>query len=462
MYRIVRQTIEKYHMLAKGESVVVGVSGGADSCALLHVLCSLRQELSLKLIAVHVHHGLRAQEADEDEAFVKAFCEQMQVELTVAHFEIAKLAKQEGIGEEEMGRRARYEEFNRVKTLKGAQKIAVAHNKNDQAETILMRLVRGAGLTGLCGIAPVRGDIIRPLLFCEREEIEDYCQENGIRFRTDSTNLLDSYTRNKIRLTLLPWLKKELNCSVVRTLSDTASRLSMEEEYLNALAKDAYQNCLKEESEQEIYLDVQVLKKEQEVLQRRVVRLCFRHLVPGAKDMSYAHVESVLALLNAQTGKEIHLPLGVCVQKEYNLVKLFCESTDKNADKTSGYCYNIGSNDILWIKEAHIFVKVWVSEGKNEIKSINRYTKAFDYDKINLQLSLRSRRAGDVLRLKGGTKKLKDFFIDEKVPRAQRDKIPLLSCGSDILWVLGMRGSEYYLAGADTKKILWMEYWEDV
>ena len=219
MYKKALATISKYHMLKKGDSVVLGISGGADSVALLHLLCKQREELNLTLFVVHINHGIRGVEADRDEGFVRKLCARWRVNFKAETFDVPKMAKEMGITEEECGRHVRYEAFENCLKANNASKIAVAHNLNDQAETLVMRLCRGTGLTGLSGIAPVRGHIIRPLIECSREEIEAYLEELHQPYCTDSTNLKEDYTRNKIRLNLLPYMEKEMNAGVIRNLA---------------------------------------------------------------------------------------------------------------------------------------------------------------------------------------------------------------------------------------------------
>ena len=230
----VQKTIEKYHMIEKGDSIIVGVSGGADSVALLMVLCSLQKEYQINIEAVHIHHGLRGEEADRDALFVKQLCEKWSIPCDVLEFDIAKEAKKRGIGTEEMGRICRYETF--YKKAGKTAKIAVAHHQNDQAETVLLNLCRGAGLTGMSGMSPIRENIIRPFLFVSRKEIEHFLSEKGICYCQDSTNEQNHYTRNKIRLSVLPFLENEINDKAIKHIASAASILSEEETFLEELA----------------------------------------------------------------------------------------------------------------------------------------------------------------------------------------------------------------------------------
>ena len=281
----VRNTIKKYHMLQKGDKVVAGVSGGPDSMALLHILLSLKEEYGLFITVVHINHGLREEESEGDAHFVEQYCLQNRIPCKIENMQIREMALERGMGLEEAGRQARYQAFEDAAKSCGGAKIAVAHNKNDQAETVLMRLCRGAGLKGLSGIAPVRGEIIRPLIDCTREEIEGYCREQSIDYCVDKTNALDIYTRNKIRIQLLPFLEREINPNMVETLARTAEILSAENRFLDQEADKAFLQCAKKEKEA-VVLDAALLSQIPEAVGRRVVFLA----VAAVTGLSLIHI----------------------------------------------------------------------------------------------------------------------------------------------------------------------------
>ena len=231
--------IRKNGMLKEGDRVIAGVSGGADSICLLFLLDRYREALGISVEVVHMEHGIRGKESLEDAAFVENFCRERKIPCHIFHRDVPSLARKWKCSEEEAGRRARYEAFEEICEKYGGTKIAVAHNRNDQAETLLFHLVRGSGLSGLSGIRPVRGKIIRPLLCLTREEIEGFLKEEGISFRTDASNLETDYARNRIRLNILPLLREELNPRTCEHLAETAERLALAEDYLEAQAEEA-------------------------------------------------------------------------------------------------------------------------------------------------------------------------------------------------------------------------------
>lgn len=239
-----REAIRAYRMIGRGMKVVVGVSGGADSVCLLAGLVSLREELGISLVAVHVEHGIRGEESLADAGYVAELCERWNVKLSVERIDVEAVARERGLTVEEAGRTVRYEVFARIAREQSADRIAVAHNRNDQAETVLWNLARGSGVKGLGGIRPMRGRIIRPLLFTERSEIESYLRVQGIRWRTDRTNLETAYTRNRIRLELLPWLTERLNAQAVDHIAQAAQRLWEVQDYLEAQTAQAAQRSV--------------------------------------------------------------------------------------------------------------------------------------------------------------------------------------------------------------------------
>lgn len=457
----VRKIIKQFHMARQGDTIVVGVSGGADSVALLHIFCILRNELQLDLKAVHVHHGLRGDEADRDADFVQSLCKEWNVECKIFHFNVVQEANLRGCGEEEAGRLVRYEAFRNV--LNNGGKIAVAHHQDDQAETVLMHLCRGSGLTGLCGIRPMNGDIIRPLLFCSRKQIESYCQEQGLAYCMDATNAKPCYTRNKIRLNLIPWLEKEINKKTKEHIARTAQVLTLEDEYLQLEAEKALaQARVFSENQEECILDILILEKLHPAMRRRVLREACALLDGTLKNISYEHILQLEELLEKQSGKKLSLPRGLYGVIQYENLRLFLN----NIHKTQGFCYELQPEKTIFIKEINKYVRLSFHGEKKErnFPSIytKQFTKQFDYDKIGDILYCRSRQKGDKLSIgRGHEKKLKDFFIDEKIPALQRDSIPLIACREEILWTVGYRKSTKFDVDSQTKNIVWIQIWEE-
>ncbi len=449
------KTITEYNMLEKGDKVIVGLSGGADSCALLHILWTLKDEFSLDLTAVHINHGIRGDEADADEAFSREFCNKLGIKFVSESYDIPKIAKEKGIGSEEAGRFIRYEAFERI----GGEnaKIAVAHNLNDRAETVIMRLARGSGIKGLIGILPKRGNIIRPLIDCERSEIEAYCAKNGIDFVTDSTNNADIYTRNKVRLNIMPLIEKELNQNAIKNIAKAAKMAEEENAFLEEETQKAFNACILNTFEKNIvYLDVCILKKCHKAIIKRVIKKALVCVSGAEKDIYSKNVEDVFSLLDKGTGKSVNLPYGVKAEMVYDKLKLSkCADEDK---KDIIYALKIG--ETTYIKE--IGKNILISEEKVALKTSNLCTKTFNYGKIRGSLALRNRKEGDFLRIfpSGGRKKLKDFFIDKKIPREERDNILLVAAGSEVIWIPDLWTSKYLEENA-AENVLYVYIWED-
>jgi len=455
MYSKVIKTIEKYHMLKKGDNVVVGLSGGADSCSLVHILSRLRLEYDLNITAVHINHGIRGEEADRDEAFSKEFCDRLGVKYIVYHCDIPREAKKRAMGEEETGRIIRYEKFKKTADELGGAKIAVAHNENDMAETLIMHLCRGTGLKGLAGIQPVNGDIIRPILYCNRAEIECYCCENDIGYCTDSTNLETDYTRNKVRRILLPWLEKEINSSAGTNIAKTAELLRDEEDYIEHKAEELYSKvCLKSDSNILVF-NADALMQELAVMRKRVLRLALRNYRKDLKDYSRVHIDNAEDILMGETGRKINLPGNIIVEKSYGDLNIILD----NDKKTNAYEYIIPIGKKMLIREINKWVLLSLKEEK--YLAANICTKTADYGKINEDIKFRTRCVGDSIGIKNGRKKLKDYFIDEKIPAKVRDTIPVLACGSKVILIGDRLGEDFYIS-PNTKEVMYIYIWEEI
>lgn len=438
------QTIEKYHMCPQGAHIVVGVSGGADSMALLHLLNGFAGEQGWSITAVHVHHGLRGEEADRDRNFVQEICQEWKIPCKVYYFDVSKEAKARGLGTEEAGRLLRYEAFEQER--QGGM-IAVAHNKNDQGETVLMRLCRGAGVSGLTGIRPVREFIIRPLLFCTRKEIEEYCQDKGLSYCEDSTNRENNYTRNRIRNQVLPLLE-EIYPKAKEHIAQTAEIMTEEEEFLQEQARVLFIRALKKSDENEIVLDAECLRSMHPAMGKRVLAMAFDAL-EGKKDIGSVHYELLVGLLGQESGKSLYLPNHIIAELSYGALIL-----KKVREMSSHFSYPLPLNQEIYVPEAKLFVGTYLCTKKRTQKSQDSCTKVFDYDKIDCALFCRTRQNGDRLAIKNGRKKLKDFLIDEKIPREERDRLPLIATEDDVLWVVNQRVSAAYLPDENTKKFL--------
>ncbi len=455
MYNKVIETIKKFNMLNNGENIVVGLSGGADSCALTHILTRLSGKMDLHITAVHINHGIRGEEAERDERSAEEFCRRLNIEFIAYHCDIPSEAAKRGIGEEEAGRLVRYEKFYETAEKKNGAKTAVAHNMNDKAETLIMNLCRGAGMKGLAGIKPVGGSIIRPLIFCTRDEIEKYCDDNNIEYCTDSTNLQNEYTRNKIRNILLPWLSENINPAAGMNMANASELLREEEEYLESKAQEQYKKLLKDSGDGFVSLNADGLASEHSVIRRRVLRIALRSLRPDMRDFGRKHIENAEDILMGDTGRRISLPGGITVSKGYGLINILYDR-----EKQGAFCYDIEPGKKYFIKETERYVLLSLNEEKNIKNAVNICTKKIDYDKIKDKIQLRTRQTGDFISIKNGRKKIKDIFIDDKIPSDKRDSYPMLVCGKSVIIVGNRLGTDYYV-GQDTKNILYIYIWEE-
>ncbi|BCK01668.1 tRNA lysidine(34) synthetase TilS [Anaerocolumna chitinilytica] len=452
MINKVKQYIENYKMLEKGDQIIVGVSGGADSVCLFHVLLELRKEYELTLHVIHINHGIRGEEAKRDEEFVRELCKKEEVSFQVVHKDIPLLAKEGRMSVEEAGRKARYEVFNQYFLAYKCNKIAIAHNKNDTAETILFHMFRGSGLSGLTGISPVRDRIIRPLLCLERKEIESYLFERGISYLDDSTNFTLDYTRNKIRLKVLKEAEG-INSKAVSHIAMAGETFRELQEYVEKSVIKAAERILVKGTENEILLQIEELSKEDVVIQKEIVRKAFFMLSESLKDIDAYHITSVLQLIKKQPGRRIDLPYGITAMREYNHIELRTKGKDLSKDLEPRELLIPGVTPLF--EEGKSIKASLLNYKKNMIIPQSICTKWFDYDKIKDTVLIRCRKQGDYLCIdKGGTKKLKALLIDEKIPRQKRDILPLLADGSHIMWVIGNRISEAYKVDENTRRIL--------
>ncbi len=430
--------IEKYQMIPEKSHVIVGISGGADSVCLLKLLKEYKKLQEFQLCAVHVNHHIRGEEAIRDEEFSKEVCQRLEVPFSVFHYHVPEIARERKISLEEAGRELRREAFKKaIEDIESSGKkiIALAHHENDNAETILHNLLRGSGAAGLGGIRPVsgeNGEYIRPLLFLKRAEIEEYLRIQGISWITDSTNEETEYTRNKIRHQIIP-VMEEINPRAVTCIGRAAENMWKIEEYLQEQTDILYGKYVKKIG------DMFCIKKEcfleKEIMQSYLIMRVLEEASKGKKNITAAHIEAVRGLFKGRTGASVSLAWGVTASQVYGDVHIQNKKVEE-----------VGIYTLEW--EVFPYEKQQIPE--------KTYTKWFDYDKINSSLSVRHRLQGDylVINQKGGRKKLKDYLIDCKIPRQERDKLTLLADGSRILWVVGYRISESYKVTSQTKQIL--------
>lgn len=494
MKNIIEQTgiyIRKHGMIRAGDTVITGVSGGADSVCLLFILSKLQKKLGFEIKACHVNHGIRGEAADADEAYVKQLCESLRIPCRFFHENVEWIAKKRKQSPEEAGRMVRREAFETMCREDGGTKIATAHHRDDNAETVLLNIARGTGLKGLCGIRPVQGKWIRPLLGLDREQIEIFLTEQGIRWCTDATNEEDAYTRNRIRHNILPVLKSQVNEGVVRHLEELSVQAQEVWEYLEKGIEAAWERCVEipgqEEREEKsrtlehvrgtgvdrvcsrcesLHIDGVRLEQEPPAVQKMLVKECLASVRGSEKDIGAVHLQAVMELFGRQCGRKLDLPGNVTAERTYRGVLISRRSeTGRAAAQEDEVRLNIPGITSLpdGIRKADCrFVDISEAGKAKEIPQ-KSYTKWIDYDIIKCNLSVRTRHSGDYLVVddKGSRQKLKSWFINEKIPQKERDEMLLVADGQHIVWIPGHRMSRACQISNRTEKILEIKITED-
>lgn len=451
--------IEKYQMIKDGDSVVAGISGGPDSVCLFFVLLMLQEQKAFSLTAVHINHGLRGADADADERFVVELCEKYQVPLEIFRVDLELISGKRKQSLEEAGREVRREAFQSVLEKYGGNRIALAHHQNDNAETLLWNLARGTGLHGMCGIRPVNGVWIRPLLCLERREIEQFLEEQGQNYCIDQTNLETAYTRNKLRHQVLPILENEVNLAAIRHMNETMEQMCMLREFAEEETKKAVQKCVIRDAERDALEIVEKSWRELPAfLQDEVIYHCVQRTSGTCRDLARTHVEAVRELFENQVGKRRDLPGKIRAVRRYAGVLL-----EKNQMEVTAFekILQIPGVTVIPEKNLKITCRILEKEDGWKVSEIPQklYTKWFDYDIIHSCLKLRGRESGDsiVIDKEGHRQKLKAWFVNEKIPAGQRGEIPLIAEEDRIVWIVGHRMSTLYQVHAQTTRILQIE-----
>ena len=465
MLNKVRKTIENHSMLVQGDHLLVAVSGGADSVSLLQILARLADEYRLRLTVAHLNHGLRGAESQREEAFVRRLSTEMGIACTCKTVDVGSLRRGKGHSLEEIGREERYRFLDEAAERCGAGKIATGHHRDDQAETVLMHLLRGSGPEGLKGILPIRaGRLIRPLLDVGRAEILEFLRREGVPYMTDSSNLSPVFLRNRIRAGLIPELTANYNPRLVAGLCHTAGIIRGEDDYLQGVVRRIIDGWEIAPNAAEAIVPVAAFCGLHEALQGRIIKLLLEAAVPSKNGIGYRHIEAVLALSSKSDGRcrSLDLPFGIRVEREGGLLRIRKEG-DRRARgrerKTSQplFEYGVEIPATIYLKEIDktIHLELIGKPTLREMKEEPR--KAFmDYERMNPPLILRSAAPGERIDLFGigGKKKLKEYFIDRKIPRPLRKQIPLLVDSRSVIWIAGERISERVRVTEQTKRVL--------
>lgn len=450
-----RNQILKYHLIMPGEEVGVCVSGGVDSMVLLHVLSALADELGCGLRVLHFEHGIRGEESRRDMEFVQDAAEKLGLPISVGRANTAIQAERYGKNLEETARELRYAFFERQAREWNLDKIALAHHLNDNAETILLHLLRGCGPDGLSGMERVRGKLIRPLLGIGRAEIEEYARENNVAFREDATNADTSYMRNYLRREILPRLER-VTPDPAGKICRAAGLIAEESRALSDFAGEEFAKRM-DEHEGQVELDLTGWRDLPVALRRLLARLAIQRF-GGLRDIDLSAVDRLAGLADAnQTGKSFELPGKFFAYVSYNTLII----TDKmyTIDKSGAFILPAQGRICLWPGESIEVQDVARPAAFPGASSTEQYVCG---DKLAGAV-VRARRPGDRIRLFGmqGRKKLKDYFIDQKIPRGMRGQIPLVAAGNEVLWIVGYALSEDLRVGDELEKVVRLNYYHN-
>ncbi|UCC28918.1 MAG: tRNA lysidine(34) synthetase TilS [Phycisphaerales bacterium] len=469
MLKALGQELLSEGLLAQDDTVVVGVSGGPDSMALLYLLVGLNEELEwrLKLHVCHLNHQLRGDEAEKDAAFVQAAADSLSLPCTIEACDISALAEAESVGVEEVSRRERYVLFERVCLQIGSKVVAVGHHADDNAETILHRILRGTGLRGLSGIPRSRllnpdSDVrvIRPLLRTTRESLCRYLANAGIAYREDRTNILNEPMRNRIRNVVLPQIEAEVNPQVRDALTRLAEQAHWLEEYLGETVQRTFETLIISRTDQVLSLNADALLRKSRIVQTELIRLAYRSFELGEQDLSFGHLVSALELIaDPASGKQLQLPGGMTVEKRYHQLIFSLPSDEPRETISAEIAVHLPGHTLLPIRRLEIDCSVdEVSPGDiPRLRRVaDRMEEYLDLEAVHPPLVVRRRRPGDRFCPLGapGSKKLSDFLIDAKVDPKERDRVAVLCDQLGPVWVIGHRIDDRVKLTELTRRVL--------
>ncbi len=442
--------IRKYQLVSEDDKIIVGVSGGIDSVVLLDMLMELKNSFRIDLAVAHINHQLRGEESDEDQRFVEKRAQDYGIECFVHSADVKAFMVEHKVSLQVGAREIRYKFFETVKILKNFTKIATAHNANDNAETVLHNLLRGSGAGGLGGIPVIRNDIIRPLLFAQRDEIEQYAKLRSLKYREDSSNLKDYYTRNFIRHSLLPQVEERVNPGIIGTLNRTAAIFQELSSFVNNETRVLYSNVAKKFGSK-IVLDIFKLKNSLLFIQENIIIAALRDFDMGEVD--YAKVHAVMDLLDSETGSSIEIGNGLVAYKDRrNLVFI------QNPREPAEFVAEIIPGKKYEFEEFYLNSE-FVERGDVHF-SLSPVVEFVDADLTGDVLTLRTWHAGDSFSPLGmkGHKKVSDFLIDSKIPVYQKNNVLVLANKDNIIWVCGLRVDDRFRMTEQTRRILKLEF----
>ena len=460
--RTVRETIARYGMFDPEDSVLVAVSGGPDSVALVQILDTIAGDYSLHLAVAHLNHCLREGESDRDAEFVAALARNFDLPFYLEKKDVRAIQEHRRLSPEEAARQVRYEFFDTVVSKDGFNKIAIGHHSDDNAELVLMNLLRGSGPLGLSGIAPVRDSkFVRPLIRLKRSQILDYISEKKLTFVTDTSNTDPAYRRNQIRLRLIPELKRSYNPAIVDSLNRSGEILQAEDQWMDEALEPLFNECVLNRTSHRISLAIPGINGMDLAAARRIIRKAILSVKQDLRRITFLHVDAVIELAKQDRAcGSLDLPGGIRVVKDAVALTIKKESQPSRATIVE-YRYTIAGEGITSIKEANAAIRLVEIETDKVpgFKESGKLRAFFDRDCLQFPLVVRNFRPGDRFSPLGmeGTQKLKKYFGNNKIPAHQREKCPLLLSKDKIIWVAGHRIDNSVKLGPKTRQVLMAE-----
>ncbi|MFH1453325.1 MAG: tRNA lysidine(34) synthetase TilS [Armatimonadota bacterium] len=455
MLRNIIQAAEKYNLINPGEKTILAISGGPDSVFLLDFFSKIRKKYNLQLYVLHINHSIRKKESGEEAVFVKNMAKKLNLPFYYYKEDVPEYAKAEKLSLEEAARNTRLRIYNELLKKLKADKVATGHNSDDRAETVLMRIIKGTSPSGLAAMEPCSGKIIRPLIEVKRKDIITYLKKNKIKYVIDKSNKDTKFFRNKIRHKLIPLLEEEYNPNIKESLIKLSSLAGEDEEALQSAVLKKL-NKLSSVYKDKIEIDITDINNEHPSIIKRIIKSAIKTYLGHAKDITNYHYEKIYNFLKDQKGeKKLNLPDGLTAVKSYNKLT-FHKKTEKKHNILKQFRFTVPGR--YNIKGWDITVSTSLVEKIKAKPDSN--TAYFDFDKLNTDtLILRQRKDGDIFIPFGmkGRKKIKDLFIDLKIPLEKRNNIPIITAENNIIWVTGYRISEKYRVDKNTKRILKIE-----
>jgi len=472
VHRTVDQTLRTHRMVQNGDAVLVAVSGGADSVALVSILLELAPKYSLRMAIAHLNHCLRQSESDRDETFVAALAKQLELPFHAGREDVRRYQERHRLSPEEAARQVRYGFYDSIAAQYGYRKIALGHHGDDNAELVLMNFLRGSGPLGLSGISPMRDNkIVRPLINLRRSEIMDYVAAKNLDYVTDSSNWDLKYHRNKIRARLMPELESEYNPRLIDSLNRLTAIMGAEEEWIEDLIHPIYEKAIVSKEKNKLGLSIPELNQQPIAVRRRLIRKAIRWAKGNLRRIAFAHVESVCQLSKiGPISGILDLPDGIRIRRDRKVLMISKEGINlRRLDgipflaATRDYEYSLSGPGKIFIEEAEVhisFIEIPKAQPLDLQQSGHRVA-FFDMDKLRFPLVIRNFRPGDRFWPLGssGNQKLKKFFIDHKVSRIERAKCPIVLSRNKIIWIAGHRLDNLVRIGPQTQRILKAELW---